>query len=204
MDPIETFTHAGRTVSIFYDNDPVNPCKNYDQLATLACWHRRSNLGHEQIQPMSEEELRERVGEEEILAVLPLYLYQHSGMTISTTPFSCRFDSGQVGWAYVTRASAKKMGCVGDRHSYESGKSVVVGTWDEAAYKEAIEGEVATYDLYLTGECYGYQITGSDGDELDSCWGFLGDLKYVREEARSAAEHATDPATQRNADELES
>ena len=30
--------------------------------------------------------------------ILPLYLYDHSGITISTGPFSCPWDSGQVGW----------------------------------------------------------------------------------------------------------
>jgi hypothetical protein len=105
MDPIETFEHAGRKVSIFHDDDPMSPLE-WGNLATLACWHRRLRLGGEQIPCMSEEKLREHVGED-LLAVLPLYLYQHSGMSISTTPFSCRFDSGQVGWAYVTIEDAE-------------------------------------------------------------------------------------------------
>lgn len=30
--------------------------------------------------------------------MLPLYLYDHSGITMNTTGFSCPWDSGQVGW----------------------------------------------------------------------------------------------------------
>jgi hypothetical protein len=39
---------------------------------------------------------------ERTVVVLPLYLYDHSGLTISTSPFSCRWDSGQVGYIHTT------------------------------------------------------------------------------------------------------
>jgi len=206
MESIETFKHAGRTVSIFHDEDPMSP-RDYDNIATLACWHRRANLGDEQIEGgMTAKELIRSLRDrgEKVLALLPLYLYEHGGRSISTGSFSCRFDSGQVGWAYVTKSSAEKMGCVGERHEqYEPGKMRVVGTWDKAALEESIRGEVSSYDDFLTGACYGYVVEGAEGDELESCWGFVGDLNYVRSEARSAAEYSTDPAIQRNADELE-
>ena len=35
--------------------------------------------------------------------ILPLYLYDHSGITMSTGPFSCPWDSGQVGWIYAPK-----------------------------------------------------------------------------------------------------
>ena len=206
MEAIESFEVNGRTVKIYHDEDAEGP-REYDNLATLACWHRRSNLGDEQISGMTAKELIRdlRSKGEKVLALLPLYLYQHSGMTMSTTPFSCRFDSGQVGWAYVTKSSAEKMGCVGDRWDLDPATTlrVIVGKWDKAALEDAIRGEVSSYDDFLAGRCYGYVVEGRDGDELESCWGFVGDLNYVRSEARSAAEHSTDPAIQRNADELE-
>jgi len=37
-----------------------------------------------------------------------LYLYDHSGITMSTSPFSCPWDSGQVGFAYVDRATVER------------------------------------------------------------------------------------------------
>ena len=39
---------------------------------------------------------------------LPLYLYDHSGITMSTSPFSCGRDSGQVAFIYVTKEKAEK------------------------------------------------------------------------------------------------
>jgi len=35
--------------------------------------------------------------------ILPLFLYDHSGITMSTGPFSCPWDSGQVGWIYASK-----------------------------------------------------------------------------------------------------
>ena len=52
----------------------------------------------------------EELEDSELLAIiqsnvvlLPLYLYDHSGITMSTKPFSCRWDSGHVGWIYCTK-----------------------------------------------------------------------------------------------------
>lgn len=41
--------------------------------------------------------------------ILPLYLYDHSGITISTEPFSCPWDSWQVGWIYAPKDTFRKV-----------------------------------------------------------------------------------------------
>jgi hypothetical protein len=200
-DAVETFTHGNRQVEIHFDPDPISPREN-DNLVVLACWHRNLRLGDRQLfGRVSEEVIRAEVAEEsdEVLAILPLYLYQHSGVTMRTTPFGDRWDSGQVGWAYVTKSGAEKMGCVGERHDRD-GK--VIGMWDREALEESIRGEVKEYDDFLTGQVFGYIIRGIDGEEIDSCWGFVGDMDYVRAEAKSAAEHSRDPAIEENAEEL--
>src|SRR5271166_4140206 len=131
MEEAESFKHNGFTVRIYYDPSPFDPREN-DNLVTLACWHRRANLGDEQIEGgTTPKELIKRVRASggKVIAILPLYLYEHSGMTMNTTGFSCRWDSGQVGWAYITKASAEAMGCVS---SYEyQGETI---TWDKARY----------------------------------------------------------------------
>ncbi len=183
---VETFERAGRKVRIYIDQDCESP-RECDNLAFLAHWHRRLTLGDERISHCTEEELREKVPD--ILAILPLYIYEHGGVTMSTGAYSCVFDSGQVGWGYITEERAKVMGCVGPE-------------WTTERLEESIRAEVKTFDDYLTGRCYGYMVLGADDDALESCWGFIGDLEYVREEARAAADYAEDPAIQRNADAL--
>ena len=192
MNIAEEFKHNDFTVRIIYDEDCSSPREN-DNLATLACWHRRAKLGDRQISHCTEEQLRQDCidnGEGDPLAVLPLALYEHGGMTMSVgTSGPCQFDSGQVGWGYVTRSQAVKMGCLPGEAYTEHGTDERK-MYDEAFFENAIRAEVSNYDDYLTGQCFGYVVTDDDGDDLDSCWGFVGELEYVRSEAKSAAEHA--------------
>jgi hypothetical protein len=98
---------------------------------------------------------------------LPLYLYDHSGITISTGPFSCPWDSGQVGFTYVSIKDVKK----------EWNWKVITKKRRQEAIN-LLESEVKTYDMYLTGEIFGFVIKPKDNNKLiecdDSCWGFYG------------------------------
>ena len=49
-----------------------------------------------------------------------------------------------------------------------------------------LNGEVETYDQYLTGDIYGFKEVDSEGNEVDSCWGFYGDFETsgIIEEAK--------------------
>jgi len=94
--------------------------------------------------------------------VLPLYLYDHSGITMRTTPFSCPWDSGQVGVIFVEKNKVRE----------EYGWKVITAKRKEKIL-ERLKGEVETYDQYLRGEVYGFRKL-VDGEEVDSCWGFYG------------------------------
>lgn len=95
--------------------------------------------------------------------ILPLYLYDHSGITMSTSSFSCPWDSGQVGWIYATAEMIGKEYGKADKQARDKALTV-------------LEGEVQCYDQYLTGECYGYECY-ENGAHVDSCWGFLGEYE---------------------------
>lgn len=98
---------------------------------------------------------------------LPLYLYDHSGITMSTGPFSCPWDSGQVGFIYVPIHKIKA----------EYGWKVLTKDRRKRIY-DYLTGEVNTYDDYLTGNVYGFvleQWDGAEWDEIDACWGFFGE-----------------------------
>lgn len=114
--------------------------------------------------------------------VLPLYLYDHSGITMSTNPFGCHWDSGQVGFIYVMREDILK----------EFDRKRLTKKLRKRV-EEILIAEVECYDQYLRGDVYGFQITPLDDEDdvLDSCWGFYG-LDDCIEEAKSTAERLGD------------
>lgn len=93
-----------------------------------------------------------------IAICLPLYLYDHSGLTISHGSFSCQWDSGQVGWHYMTKEDLDK----------EFGGDIERG-------QACLEAELKIYDHCLTGNVWGFIVEDEAGNDVDSCWGFYGD-----------------------------
>jgi len=166
-EAIETIEHAGMVIEIHRDHDPESP-REWCNLGTMICNHRRYNLGD--VKGNGDD-----VPEGAI--TLPLYLYDHSGITISTSPFSCTCDSGMVGMIYCTREKAIK----------EFGGKILTKKIREKVIK-CLMNEVEVYDQYLQGDVYGYVIKDEEGNELESCWGFFG-MDHVKEEAKSQAEH---------------
>lgn len=113
--------------------------------------------------------------------MLPLYLYDHSGLAMSTESFSGRaphaeWDSGQVGWIYVSKEDALK--------EFDADK--MTGAIRQKA-DALMRSEVAAYDSYLRGECYGFELY-KNGELSDSCWGFMGNFSDVLKDMPEDAE----------------
>ena len=118
--------------------------------------------------------LEELAGRQNV--ILPLYLYEHSGITMSCDyayPYNDRWDAGQVGWIYASYEEIEKEYGAVNQEALEKAKNL-------------LRGEVQIYDHYLCGECYGY-IIEENGKETDSLWGFFGDLRDVLEDMKSNA-----------------
>lgn len=88
------------------------------------------------------------------IVFLPLYLYDHSGITMSTGSFGDRWDSGQVGYIYTDKKTIME---TGGMLQNEKGNYVKITdkNWKKAAYRW-MEGEVKVYDQYLTGEVFAF------------------------------------------------
>lgn len=149
--------YRGYTIRIETDSDPINP-REWDNLGTMVCWHRSYSLGDKHSFETPDDAWQEIKND----IVLPLYLYDHSGITMNTGGFSCPWDSGRVGYIYVSLEKVRK----------EYGWKQITKKRREKIL-EYLRGEVATYDDFLTGSVYGYVVEGADGVG-DSCWGFYG------------------------------
>lgn len=187
-------------LKIVQDTFGCNPRKEWDNLGTMAYKHRNYELGEERISDpidwlqeklkLSIKKVREYADandysyysdetkewlESQFLDKFigfPLYLYDHSGITMSTTPFGCRWDSGQVGYIYASKKDICKWFQV---------RKVTDEIIERA--KNNLLGEVKEFDQYIRGDVYGFQLikvtTCSEGHEHedieDSCYGFFGD-----------------------------
>ena len=187
-------------LTIYYDEYADDP-REWDNLTTMVCWHSRYNLGDKHdfstmsdfidylidTCEASDDEKRKlhKLNNFRTIKALniilkklidfgtyckKLYLYDHSGITISTGDFGDVWDSGMVGFVYITQKTI------------ENETGYPKEEWKETASR-FIDGEVKTYDDFLTGEVFGYtleKITYCEtcGDEhleeVDACCGFYG------------------------------
>jgi hypothetical protein len=157
------------------DEDPTNYRKEGEPLTRMVCWRHRYNLGDEQPMCEPEEWKTDFDTDHPDAYMMPLYLYDHGGITISTGAFSCPWDSGQVGWIYILRETIRQNWPTLTEH--ESERAML----DKA--EEVMRHEVKEYDDYLTGNVWGFELVKvvvcDHGDEHEeheeSCWGFYGD-----------------------------
>ncbi len=120
---------------------------------------------------------------EENYIILPVFMLDHSGITISTTSFNDPWDSGQIGWIYVSKKqAADELGL--------SGSELI------KAAKDKMRSVIEYYDNYLRGNVFGFRFEELKPEpgpvrplkkrkvgfiETDSCWGFIGDYDEVKE-----------------------
>ena len=151
--------------------DDLNPCspREFDNLGTMVCFHRRYNLGDETELKSSDfsswEELESYLyKEEDALIAIPVFMYDHSGLWINTTGFSCPWDSGQVGYIYISKEKVRReYSC--KRISKKLKKMI----------REMLCSEVDLYNDYLSGNVYGFTLTDKENaEEIDSSCGFYG------------------------------
>jgi hypothetical protein len=150
-------------IRVVLDEYPRNPRED-DNLGIMACMHRRYDLGDEQLDPNQFDswvEVINHLQREGAVVMLPLYLYDHSGITIATTPFSCPWDSGRVGFIYATAHDIRE--CFSIKRVTQKVKDQVT---------EFLKSEVKEYDQYLRGEVYTAELLVDDEviDRLHGCY----------------------------------
>jgi hypothetical protein len=171
-------TRNGNFIVRTYQEDSPESPRSWDNLGTMVCFHNRYNLGDKHDYNSNDyngwdEMEKDIIKRENVGVILPLYLYDHSGITMNTTGFSCNWDSGRVGFIFISKQKMLQ----------EYGGKIVT-----QKLKDRVEGylksEVETYDQYLTGDVYGYRVfkeENGEEEELDSCWGFYGEDTCMEE-----------------------
>lgn len=196
MIEVDREEYKNLTIRYMADSDCTSPREN-DNLGTIVYWHRRACYGDvdgakQYDTPADFIDHMKRTDPKAL--ILPVFLYDHSSVTLRATdgsnPFSCPWDSGQVGFVYVSR----------EKLVSEYGKRITAKRRANAV--ACLKSEVDEFSQWCNGECYGYIIENADGKELDSCWGHIG-YDCVREAAREAADGVAEEEAARKAREME-
>lgn len=169
------------TISIHQDEYSESP-REWNNLGTIVASHHRYNLSDVPFPQAGNngsllKDFSAYLEDEHSLTLkdviyLPVYLYDHSGISINSTGFLCSWDSGQVGFIYVTKQQAYS------NYSVKRINSALL-----AHITARLNAELESYDHYISGNCYEYRIY-DDEELVDACSGFLGDFDDVKKQMR--------------------
>ncbi len=176
-------SYRGYNINIYYDENPMNPRTDIENLGIIYTAHRRYRPEEEFDKHFNINEVFDgRLGNfsdsfSQKYVALPIYLYDHSGITISTSPFSCPWDSGFYG---IIAVSLEKV-----RQEY-GWKSVTQKRREQI--EKYLQGEIELLDDYYTGQVFWYEVTEElTGERIDSCSGYFGTegKKYIESECKA-------------------
>jgi len=197
--------YRGFTIKVYPDYDEHNNPRDWDNLGTMVCWHKRYTLGDEGYCPPSGGTRYESVRDwredkasnhvpfdvdglsdatlwkivNRYYLVLELGLLDHSGLHM--------WVGGGAHWSDSAGWDSGSIGFIYVSHedirenwSVKSVRHKVKrhggGRIKAIDYaRNVLKSEVDTYDDFLTGSVYGYVIETPEGEEIGSCWGFFGD-----------------------------
>ena len=177
--------------NVLYDQDPLNPREEFAEITTMvlnggrnhnfACEVDKNIWG----EASGYDELRELLLDRfHPLAIRPVYVYDHSGITLrlganGDNPFTidANWDTALVGFCMVT--PEKYYEAFGEEPPSED------------RLVSLMAAEVDEYSAYCSGEVYGYVLTNrSNGEDLDSCFGFYEFDDCVERAKEALREHA--------------
>ncbi len=179
----EKFSHKGFDIKIIQDSDVEAP-ENDDGLFIVTTRNRYFEVLHDGKDArtcMEDKELCKQYW------IFPLNAYIHSGVSLSLSsgyPYNDQWDGGQIGFVFAAKSEWRY-------RTRELKKCCSAQT--------AAAGHVQTWNQFLSGDVWGYDIT-QDDEDIDSCWGFYG-LEYCKQEAITTVEYHVKRATK--ADQME-
>lgn len=175
MHEVEHFTFSKNSKNyiahIYYDEDVPNPRGTDNWLGHFVMYHNKYDFSDEEIKRKFPdiEDLYDYF-EQTKCVKLPVYMLDHSGLTISTSSFNDPWDSGCVGVIFLSEEEIKKY----------LGKSIITRE-DYDNIITILSKEIDYLDIWVRGDIYGFVVIDKDTDEqIESCWGFY-DLDECKE-----------------------
>lgn len=167
-DALYDKVHNGARLTIDHDSFAESP-REWDNSWSLSCSHRKYDLGDEDCRLNvgdynSWEEYGEALREKyDIVELVPLYMLDHSNLALSIVDFNDRWDSGQIGFAFLTAKN----------------QNDIANTYERSDLHELsldlLKDELSVYEGYLNGETYSIRVENvNTGEMIDNIGGFYG------------------------------
>jgi len=174
--------------------------REWDNVSTLVSWSRDYNLGDGEENNHGSYFTDDFYGTADLRSRLadnaPIFLPFHSydtpaGAKIELCPEHADEPHRWTGVAYV---SWEKL------HA-EYGEKVTAENIANAV--EIVKHEIATYNSYLQGDVYAWDVVDADGEILESCHGYIGETDYPLSEAIDTAKYINAQRAQREREKAE-
>ncbi len=167
-DIIESCEYRGYTIEVRQAYDVQDPFEG-GKLGRFAFFDRTRAYENETDLSSDDfdswEEMQEHIESKRGLdapVCVPVYIYRHSGDALSLTPFSCTWDSGQLGFALASRQEIRDwLDC----------KYVRQDKIERA--DEIVRAQVETLAKHVSGEVYDWHIH-KDGEPVEVVGQFCG------------------------------
>jgi hypothetical protein len=175
------------TVEIYRDEHGESP-REWDNIGTFWTWHPRYGSPDKGCPNPAPRALRpNEIG-------LPVWLYEHSGLCYRAAlrnPFTCPWDSGQVGVIFTTPEVAQR---------WFGWKSRIITRKRQEMIFDALKREVEMFDAWQSGNTYGWNVIDEDGDVVEGCGGYIcrpavrGDWEHLHNEAMASLKSCLEEA----------
>ena len=150
------------------DDEPMDP-REWDNFGTMVCFHNKYKLGDstdfKKDDYDSWSEVRDAIEANGGVLILPLGLYDHSGISMYVGDSHDRWDGGQVGFIYCSMKDIQREGFTLEsaerllRQEVEYYNQYLLGS----VYKYVVEEKIAKCSC---GECEEWLV-------IDSCGGYF-------------------------------
>tara|TARA_B100000470_G_scaffold214018_1_gene195003 strand:+ start:559 stop:1215 length:657 start_codon:yes stop_codon:yes gene_type:complete len=193
-EALEVWKKGDTFLEIHQDDNPESP-REWDNLGKMLCTHGRYTLGDENYN--DRESLDERLEELDPVVKLPLWLLDHSGLTMQTGEFTedaQHWDSGQVGWIVATKNDILDNFTGYDKGGKRKPMKTKITPQMVKDSHGILMSEVETYSKYLCGAVYGYitkkvdtcdKCNHTENIAVHSCWGYY-DIKDIIDEVQKS------------------
>jgi hypothetical protein len=157
MTPYEILEKNNRKLTIWHDEHAENPIEDECNIFEVALFSRHINQNK-----ISILEANTIAADSKNWISFPVYMYDHSAISLSLSPFSCPWDSGQLGIIYNCKKNIR-----------EQMQWKIITKERKEKLREYAENQIQTYEDYLNGNVFGFYLY-EDNEQVDQCWGFYG------------------------------